>query len=238
MAGRALRVGLCFALSLAISPSVWARGQLQAGPTLVELAPGTVAGRLILSNTGDAPVAAQVRAYVWSQVDGDDRLSPASDLALSPAIVKIAPGASQIVRVVRQGPPPTGKDLTYRVVVDQLPLPEDEESSGLNLRMRYVVPVYARSAKASAPQLACSLSGQHLVCDNAGGQAAQFGASRLIDGHGKVAVLSPGLLGYVLPGARRQWQLQAQSLSNLTAELRLETQLNGQAAAVPVSRGP
>lgn len=238
MMGRTTQASLCVAVALAVSPPLSARGQLQAGPTLVELAPGITAGRLILGNTGDAPVAAQVRAFVWSQVDGEDRLTPTSDIALSPAIVRIEPGVSQTVRVVRQAPAPTGNDKTYRVVVDELPTKEDLEATGLNMRMRYVVPVYLRSPDASAPKLSCNLSPGFLVCTNTGGQAAQLGSSRLIDGKGNVAALTRGLFGYVLPGSRRQWPLDAQYVSPLTADLRLETQLNGQAAAIPVTRGP
>ncbi|GAB3382051.1 fimbrial biogenesis chaperone [Lysobacter fragariae] len=233
---RAWTIALAGALGLFAS-AAGARGQLQAGPTLVELAPGATAGRLTLSNTGDAPVAAQVRAFAWSQESGEDKLRPTTDLALSPAIVQIAPGASQVVRVVRIGPAnETAVDATYRVVVDELPGADTATQSGIQFRMRYVVPVYLRSASATPPALTCRLQSAELACRNSGGQAAQLGASRLVDGKGHALPLSPGLFGYVLPGSERRWALPAASPA--LAELRLETRINGKSATVPVAGTP
>ncbi|HRP87670.1 MAG TPA: fimbria/pilus periplasmic chaperone, partial [Gammaproteobacteria bacterium] len=96
-------IALAAVLALLPAGHAFARGQLQARPTLVELAPGNQAGRLVLANTGDAPVAAQVRVFAWSQVDGEDRLADTNEIAISPAIVRIPPGGEQVVRVVRLG---------------------------------------------------------------------------------------------------------------------------------------
>jgi fimbrial chaperone protein len=238
VAGQVVRILSCVA-ALAMSQATAARGQLQAGPTLVEIAPGASAGRMTLSNTGDTAVSAQVRVFRWTQVDGEDRLTPTQDVVLSPGIARIEPGAQQVVRVVRQGNVASGQDQTYRIVVDELPPPADQAPEpGINFRMRYVVPVYARTAGATAPALACELRAAVLACTNTGGQAAQLGATRLIDKNGKLVALSRGLFGYVLPNARRQWPLESGYVTTLTAELRLETQLNGQPATVPVTRAP
>lgn len=223
---------------VSVAPVAWGGGQLQAGPTLIELTPGATAGRMTLANTGDAPVAAQIRAFAWSQVGGEDRLGVTHDIALSPAIVQIPAGATQVVRVVRQGPAPTTQDASYRLIVDELPGAVTDTAAGINFRMRYVVPVYVRAAKASSPALQCQLLAAALACDNTGGRAAQLGASRLVDGRGKAVPLTRGLFGYVLAGSRRQWPLDPAQLQPLSAGVRLETQLNGQPLSVPVVRAP
>ena len=51
------------------------------------------------------------------------------------------------------------------------------------------------------------------------------------------AVLSSGLLGYVLPGATRTWELDP-ALVIPGGDLALETQINGQSATLPISRAP
>ncbi|MDN5781988.1 MAG: fimbria/pilus periplasmic chaperone [Luteimonas sp.] len=213
-----------------------AKGQLQAGPTLVELPAGSAAGRMTLDNSGDAPLAAQVRIYAWSQVDGVDRLEPTGDVVASPAISEIAAGGEQVVRLVRQGAAPAGVDLSYRVVVEELP--GEGQDNTVNIRMRYVIPMFLRAADAPAPVLACRIAASQLTCTNSGGRAAQLGASRLKGADGHEAVLSGGLYGYVLPGMSRRWALDPTQLAAGNASLVLETQINGQSAALPVSRSP
>lgn len=235
---RAVPAALLGAVMASFVPASWARGQLQAAPTLVELAPGAGAGRLTLANTGDTPVAAQVRVFAWKQADGEDRLGATQEVAISPAIVRIAPGASQVVRVVREGAAPELSDATYRVVVDELPSPDEPPQVGVQIRLRFVVPVYVRATKAPPPALRCRLESVRLSCGNSGGQAAQFGASRLIDARGQAVPLTRGLFGYVLPGSERRWSLDAASLAKLDGGLQLETRLNGQPATVPVGRAP
>ncbi len=231
---RTLLIGACLAVA-AFAAS--AKGQLQAGPTLIELPVGSAAGRMTLSNSGDGAVAAQVRIYAWTQADGVDRLEPTTDVVASPAIGENAPGAEQVVRLVRQGPAPAGVDRTYRVVVEELPSAGQDNT--VNIRMRYVIPMFLRAPDASVPALACRIvAASQLICDNRGGRAAQLGASRLKNAGGRQSVLSEGLYGYVLPGASRRWELPPELQIPAGADLTMETQVNGQRAVLPVSRSP
>jgi fimbrial chaperone protein len=215
-----------------------AKGHLQARPTMVELAPQAAAGRLMLANSGDAPVAAQVRVFAWEQVDGEDRLTPAKDVVLSPPIARIAPGGEQVVRLVRTGPAASGRDRTYRIVVDELPGDPTSPSTAISVRLQYVLPLFVRAAGAAPPALACRLAAANLVCRNAGGQPAQLGKSGLVDGAGHALALSAGLFGYVLPGSERRWAVDATRVAALDGGLHLDTQLNGQGARLDVARTP
>ena len=234
---RAIALAATLALLLPLGPA-FARGQLQARPTLVELAPGQQAGRLVLANTGDAPVAAQVRVFAWSQADGEDRLADTAEIAVSPAIVRIPAGAEQVVRVVRLGEVPAGRDASYRLVVDELPGPQDEAATGIEVRLRYLVPLFVRAPGTAAPAVQCTLAGLRLACRNDGGRPAQLGPSRLADAGGDGKLLSEGLFGYLLPGTGRHWELDAGRLAGLDGALTLETQINGKPGSVPVQRQP
>lgn len=218
-----------------------ARGQLQAGPTQLEILPGNQSTRLQLRNTGDAPVAAQVRLYHWQQHEGEDRLIDTDEVVASPAIVELPAGAEQLVRIVRTGPSASGQDRTYRVVVDELPAEQPEASSRIALRMRYVIPVYLRADDARAPALTCWLetSLPDLRCRNDGGQAAQFGASSLRLADDARLELSAGLYGYVLPGSLRRWSLPiAAGDPALRAPVHLDTWINGQARTLAIDVRP
>lgn len=216
-----------------------ARGQLQARPTLVEVSPGNRAGRLVLANTGDAPMTAQVRVFAWSQAGGEDRLADTDQIALSPAIVKIPAGGEQLVRVVLVDPSTASTDQSFRLVVDELPSPATEQDAAIELRLRYLIPLFVRAAGADAPVVQCNLAVGELSCSNSGGRPARLGATRMVDaGGGSAITLTEGLFGYILPGSTRTWALDAASLTQLDAGLRLETQVNGQSAVVPVKRQP
>jgi fimbrial chaperone protein len=225
-------------LGLLAATDAAGRGQLQAGPTLVEIVPGRTSARLRLTNNGDASLAAQVRVYAWTQEDGEDRLVATDALVASPPIAEIAPGAEQLVRIVLAGPAaPAGRDEAYRIVVDELPGPP-ESAQVVNVRMRFVVPLFVRATAAPSPLLACRLTeaGHRLACRNSGGQAAQLGASVLRAGDMRVA-LSDGLYGYVLPASERAWSLPAGS-PPLAGTVTLESRINGEPATLSVERQP
>jgi fimbrial chaperone protein len=138
---------------------------------------------------------------------------------------------------VRLGPPASGSDVSFRLVVDELPTDESQGQAQVSVRMRYVLPLFLRAEDAIEPRLSCGLeAGPILTCINAGGQAAQLGASLLTDDSSGAVRLSTGLFGYVLPGSRRVWALPEDSaaFAAKAQEVRLETQLNGQPATLPL----
>jgi len=227
---------------LAFAGNALAKGQLQVRGTLIELGVGANAGRFTLANTGDAPVAAQVRVFAWSQEGGQDHLAPTSEIVLSPPIVQIPAGGEQVIRLIRQGPPPDSRDLTFRAIVDELPDKSQPNASGVVLRMRYVVPLFVRGANAKLPTLSCRIERQAptavLVCENSGGRPAQLGASSLKGASGTTYQLSPGLFGYVLPASIHKWPLDPKRLATLGSKMTLESSLNGQAVTLPISASP
>lgn len=215
--------------------SAHARGQLQTRQTGVELPAGARAGRLVLANTGDAPVAAQIRVYAWSQNGQDDHLEPSQGLIASPPIVEIPAGGEQLVRLVRPVAAAVDAEMAFRVVVDELP--GDAAEDGVTVRMRFLIPAFVRASDPAPTTLQCQLDGAALACQNSGGRAAQLGASRLVDAGGRAVELSKGLLGYVLAGSTRRFSLDASRLAALGADARLEVSLNGQPATIALGRG-
>lgn len=225
------------ALLAAVAPVAMAGGDLQVGSTRVELPAGARASRLVLRNSGDAPVGAQVRVYAWSQPDGDDRLDETHAIALSPPIVRIAPGQEQVVRIVRQGTAPTGRDATYRVVAEEVPLTPQDANVAVGFRMRFVLPLFDRAADATPAQLSCRLGADTLTCLNTGGRACKLGATRLVDAAGHAVELTNGLFGYVLPRSTRRWTLSADRLKSLGSGVRLKTKIdNASDLEIPVER--
>src|SRR6476619_5108472 len=99
---------LVWLLAGAVATSATA-GSLQVSPILLEFGDKDMARELWLSNSGPEPIRAQIRVEAWSQEGGVDTLRPTRELLASPPMAELAPGARQLVRIVRPGTPNPGK---------------------------------------------------------------------------------------------------------------------------------
>jgi len=218
---------------------------LQVTPVSLRLVAARNADGLTLSNAGTERLQAQVRVYQWTQSDGKDQLTPSDGLVISPPMLTIEPGAEQLVRVIRTGPPPAGAaEQAYRLAIDELP-GETNDKGGLQFVLHYSVPVFLepKGAPPQAPQLSWQLLSEGgkavLQVANAGTLHAQLAQVRYVAPSGNRVVIHDGLLGYVLPGATMRWPLNQPS-SAFAGSGTFEAMINGEQAtqaATPVVPG-
>lgn len=211
---------------------------MQITPTGLNLPAKQRAGVFTLSNTGKAPLTAQVRVYRWTQdAAGKDVLEPTRDLLASPPMVKLASGAQQQFRVVRAKTAPNGApEEAYRLVVDELPAPDEKPKSGLNFVLRYSVPVFLNQTDSPEAKLdwhAASAPGGKTVLSvrNTGGAYAQLSGLTVKSGRNEKALIG-GLAGYVLPGSRVQYTLDTAPAS--LEKGRFSVRVNGRTLAPEV----
>lgn len=206
-----MAIACALAAELVLVPLASASG-LQVSPIGLRLLSKAQADALWLTNTGSDPLHAQVRVFHWSQVDGKDVLEPSRDLVVSPPMVTIAPGDRQMVRVIRQVPPPTGNEASYRVVVDELPI-DAGDRPGLKFVLRYSVPVFLAPMGDPPVKTALQASwdsspeGPMLRVSNTGSGHAQIADVVWRGAKGQNTMLLPGLVGYTLPGSTMSWHL-------------------------------
>lgn len=192
-------------------------GSIVLWPVNPTIAADEHATALWLENRGDAPVALQVRAFGWSQADGEDQYSAQDEIVASPPIATVAPGKRQLVRLVRRTPPTAGNERSYRLLIDELPPiaePGHAKPPGASLaiKMRYSIPLFTGEATTSVPQPNLDVrftaaKGQRFVeLRNTGSRHARLVDLRLIHGARQFDIRS-GLAGYVLPGAVMRWAL-------------------------------
>ena len=223
---------------------------LQVSPVILNFQPGQPALGLTLRNSGDASLTGQVRVFAWSQNGKDDVLEPVQALVASPPMVVIPQQGEQLVRVVRVNRQPADHELTYRLLIDELPPPPGagtpgEVSGGVNFRLRYSIPVFVPMAGAPGePKLAWSLR-QHdgawyLAAANQGATHAQLSSVKLLGAGGESFEVSAGLLGYALAGSGREWHLSDKFPASLAASgLKVQATVNTAALpAVAVTVGP
>lgn len=209
---------------------------LQVTPTTVEVQAARSSGGLTLINNGSQTLSAQARIFRWTQVDGEDVLEPTTDLAISPPMLELPAGGTQLVRVIRLGPPPA-VETSYRVVVDELPPEERPEGEGAALRfvLRYSVPVFVAPAdgQPTAPMLHTRVldvdGGRQLEVQNLGNGRAQVANLTYVTPDGGRISVAAGLSGYVLPGQHRRWDLPARLTTRSGGAF--EARINGEPSA-------
>lgn len=233
---------LTLLLLLSVLAGAVGAASLQISPVSLLLRGEQSATALQLRNTGDAPIFGQVRVYTWDQNGSEDVLQPAQDVAASPPLVQVGPGETQLVRLIRLGPP-VQQERTYRVLIDEITREGEAQAAGVDFRLRYSIPLFMRPAgDPQPPRLAWRLfrseAGWMLSIANSGGMHAQIGAMKLATAGHAGHEISKGLFGYVLPGRTREWLLPLPAATPLAAEVQVEAQVNGKPASftVPVAR--
>lgn len=223
--------------ALLLSSSLAVASGLQVSPISLSLQARENASGLTLSNSGNDKVRAQVRVYQWLQDDKGDQLTPSRGLLASPPMIEINPGEKQLIRIIRAKAPPQGADAVedaYRVLVNELPIKSDKQTTGLQFALSYSLPVFVQpvGVTETSPQLQWSTHLQpdgkkvNLRVSNRGNGHAQLAGLSFVDTAGNSTVINPGLLGYVLPSATMNWTLNIPS-SVLTSGGKFKVMMNG-----------
>ena len=183
-------------------------GSFSANPIRLFVPAGASATSVTLENTGAEAVLVQSEVVAWSQSDGKDVLVRSDDLVVSPPIFRIAPGASQIVRVGLAGRSAEDRELTYRLFLQEVPQPAAAGAQGISVALRLGLPVFITPRVRATPQLAWraqrEADGLRLTVTNAGNAHAQLLDCRVAREDGVLLAEQP-LGAYVLPGATRSW---------------------------------
>jgi fimbrial chaperone protein len=216
---------------------------LQISPVSLNLRPDQGAAGIALQNMGDAPIYGQVRVYAWDQKDGEDVLTPTTLLVASPPIVQIGARASQTIRLVRTGANAPGGpgELTFRVLIDEVSRDDAGQGSGIDIKLRYSVPVFvlaqASAAEVLTWQVARQADGWHLTVTNRGQRHAQIGALSFANAAGKQFSISKGLFGYVLAGRARSWLLPVAADADLAGTLAIQAVINAKPLVASNAKG-
>lgn len=180
---------------------------LDVSPVSHELGADRPALAMTLGNRGTEPVTLQVRGFAWTQPDGSDRLLPAAEVLVAPAIFVLAPGQSQVLRALVQGAA-SAQERSYRLLIDELPGRDADASVRMALRLS--VPVFVRGAGTpAAARLEARLppGNAALIVGNLGAARERIHQLELLTADGqRIEALRAGG-PYLLAGAERRWVL-------------------------------
>jgi fimbrial chaperone protein len=201
-------------------------------PVNVFLQPGQRTATLSITNSADKPTSIQVRAYDWSQKNDEDQLTASNVVVVSPPLVTIAAGGTQVVRLILRQPP-IGSEATYRIILDQIPGPG--EPGVVQMVLRLSIPVFAAPATKASPQDQFHLEGNggnlFLVGVNTGQSHETLHDISVTASDGRKFNLKTRVSPYLLAGATRRWELDAQGYTPQPGES-LKLTAHGVAGAI------
>ncbi len=228
-----------FAVLFAVSAATAAG--LTVAPVNIQMAPGQMATVLTIRNGEDADINFQVRPFAWSQQANTERLDQTDALLVSPPLGMIAPGASQVVRLVLRRPA-ADKEATYRILLDQIPSPSEQPGT-VRFALRFSIPIFVQAAVRTAPHIRWSLENDgkqtSLVAVNDGSAHETARDIVLALPGGSSSKVEANTSPYILSGATRRWRVLAPNVGfspGVTVRLtaRAETGMIDQ--MIPVTR--
>ncbi|SIQ05305.1 fimbrial chaperone protein [Janthinobacterium sp. TND4EL3] len=213
---------------------------LQISPVTLNFRAEQGAAGINLQNLGDQAMYGQVRVFAWDQRDGEETLAPTQELVASPPIVEIAANSRQTIRLVRAQAGPVAQEKTYRVLIDEVSRDDDTGRSGVDIRLRYSVPVFVLPAGAPGKEVldwqVFRNKGEWMLrIRNSGNFHAQIGAMTFTNQAGKEFVISKGLFGYVLAARMRVWRLPVGGEAELDGPLSIAVNVNAKALIAKTS---
>jgi fimbrial chaperone protein len=230
--------GCALALTLALGTAAHGAAPILLWPIDPWLSADTKATELWVQNQGNSATTMQVRIVRWRQENGLERYTAQQDVVASPPIVTIGQGSKQLIRLIKQSDVPMGVEQAYRIIVDEIPQPEDKATPqmGLKIQMRYSIPLFvygqgiqtikdgAHHALVEPRNLSWRVvregSQPELQVRNQGDVHVRLSQVALQQG-GQQRTVADGLLGYVLPGSTRSFPLPSgvSQPSRMSAEI-------------------
>jgi fimbrial chaperone protein len=208
-----LRFPLALLLAASLSAPAWA-GLFSVTPVRIFMSPRDRATAITVTNEGDEELVMQADVYTWKQKpSGEDDLVLSEDLILSPPILKLAPRSRQVVRLAMIRPPKGDAQLTYRMIVREVPEANAANKDvQLQVALAFSLPVFITppgvkrrmecAAQREAPDAVS------VTCENIGNAYVQPREFAIANAAGdKLASRDSGL--YLLPGIKRTFDLKS-----------------------------
>ncbi len=213
---------LFLALCTALTGSNVMGQTLTVTPVRLQIPPKRNATTLTVTNSGATATGIQVRVYDWTQSDGSDQLTTTDAIVVSPPLATIAPGASQVIRLVLRRSPERKEDA-YRVLLDQIPPPAEQGT--VRIMLRISLPVFANPTTPTVSHVQFHLERSadqiFLVASNGGTAHDTIRDLDLWTEGGKKIKTTFSGSQYMLAGATRRWPVSAQDTTQPLELLRL-----------------
>lgn len=191
-------------------PDISHAGSFHVTPVKVMLSSETTTYVLKVENSGAANVTLQLKTLAWSQQAGRDQLQPTREVLVTPPLFNLKSGATQIVRVGLMRKPDTNRELSYRLLLEEIPPPPAADFKGVQVALRIGIPIFVTPLSAAKQNLSFTAlhapDGQlRLAVANRGLAHAQITGLTLHLSKPEDSLVASYLSpAYVLPGQERE----------------------------------
>lgn len=144
-----------FLLLLATSSSLQA-ASFNISPLRLDMSGRQNTAELSLKNQTEEAMAIQVKVLNWSQENGQDVLTESDDIFFSPPITNVPAGTTQLVRFRLKRGADAQAERSYRVFAEQLPKNREQQGPGMNMRIRFSIPLFVAPLNAVYPSYTAS----------------------------------------------------------------------------------
>ena len=230
---------LAAAAALVLSPLPALAGSFGITPLRVDLGASSKTAALTVRSDAAEPTVVQAELFVWEQQEGVDRLTPTRDLIVSPAVFTLQPSGSQLVRVGLRRTADATRELSYRLILTEVPSRSEPQQGGLAVALRLSLPVFVAPIAPAKPVLHWSVrrsaEGQLAITARNDGLAH----TRILDfslapADGSAPAIERSVAAYVLPGQARTWLLGTPGTDSFDAAAWRALRLSGQAVDGPI----
>lgn len=198
---------------------------IRVAPVMLEPLPGQRSTMLTILNGEDKPVRVQVRVMRWTQVNGEEKLEPTTDVFASPPQIQLQPGQHHLIRVVRTSRTSIATEESYRVLVDEVPDSIEARPGAVAMVVRQSIPVFFsdENHRVSTVDWAVARRGDQseIVAHNRGNRRLRL-SDIVVETHNGPVYEQSGLVGYVLPGATMRFPIDIGTTSLADPTLHLK----------------
>jgi len=204
MLTRVLKQTACRLFFFLVGASVASAASLGVSPVRVTLSDSQKMSTITITNRGIEPVIMQLELYSWSQRDNEDVLTATREVLANPPIFTVPAGDSQLVRLGLRRATDPKRELTYRVIMRELPPPPDPNLNGARMLLELSLPVFVLPKTTLKPALLWQAihtpdGGLKLSLSNIGSVHIQISRLKLLL-PGSLQPLTLESSRYVLPG--------------------------------------
>ena len=213
MIARSLLLGtLASVATWILSPTPVQAGTFSVSPLRIDLTSKVQTGALTIRNQRDSEVAVEARGMLWEQVDGQDRLTPTRDVLVSPVVFTLPANGAQLVRVALQRRADPDRELSYRLILTEVPPQASPNFTGLNVALRLSLPIFVEPVAAAQPKLQWTATrgsgnGLDVTALNTGAAHARVLSLSVEPVDDAAAAIPQQAAAYILPGQSRTWVL-------------------------------
>jgi fimbrial chaperone protein len=234
------------AVALALSASLLPGAAVGAGiantvsvaPARLMLSDKQTSANITVSNTGSASMVVQIETMQWSQAEGREILDLSTAMLANPSTFTLPANGKQVVKVNLKRPPDQRKELTYRIVLREVPPPDRADEPRLPPKASmpaFISPNGANAAPALQWRAMRVNDGIRLVAYNTGNAHVQMGPIDVAHAASGKPLATYATDEYLLPNDSRTWNLNSKSAPAVGTLLRVSSQTDAGAVQSDVA---